>query len=221
MGVGAEKRQCLSPAPFSAHRKLAQIRSKPPRNPALVLGCCPPLKEVTQRLTGANKGYFCVVLVGMIQQSRRNRMCAFTACVRFLRRCGPAGLREPFLWLQRGHFCAVTRPVPNVETIGQNRTSTASSANPSRAARSPSLVLGYCPPLKNRTQRLTGANTGFFCAGVLWDDIKNTFYAGLNRPEAAGEFTCGLWHKRGKDESNFNSARWRLPSPPSPWRRCG
>ena len=33
-------------------------------------------------------------------------MYAFTACVRFLRRRGPAGLREPILWLQRGHFCA-------------------------------------------------------------------------------------------------------------------
>ena len=42
-----------------------------------------------------------------------------------------------------------------------------------------------------------------------------------NRPKAAGEFTCGLRHKRGKDESKFNSARWRLPPPPGPWRRCG
>ncbi len=36
-------------------------------------------------------------------------MCAFTACVRFLRRRGPAGLREPFLWLLRGHFGTAMR----------------------------------------------------------------------------------------------------------------
>ena len=35
-------------------------------------------------------------------------MCAFTACVRFLRHRGPAGLREPILWLQRSHFCTAT-----------------------------------------------------------------------------------------------------------------
>ena len=35
-------------------------------------------------------------------------MCAFTACVRFLRRRSPAGLWEPILLLQRGHFCIAT-----------------------------------------------------------------------------------------------------------------
>ena len=40
-------------------------------------------------------------------------MCAFTACVRFLRRRGPAGLRKPILLLQRGHFCTATSLVNN------------------------------------------------------------------------------------------------------------
>jgi len=35
-------------------------------------------------------------------------MCAFTACVRFLRHRAPAGLWEPILLLQRGYFCAAT-----------------------------------------------------------------------------------------------------------------
>ena len=107
MGVGAEKRQCLSPAPFSAHRKLAQICPRPARNPSLGLGCCPPSKDGTQRLTEANTGYFCAEVLRDDTTSLRKRMCAFTAYVRFLRRRGPAGLREPILWLQRGHFCVV------------------------------------------------------------------------------------------------------------------
>ncbi len=40
-------------------------------------------------------------------------MCAFTACVRFLRRRDPAGLRKPILLLQRGHFCTATSLVNN------------------------------------------------------------------------------------------------------------
>ena len=56
MGVGAEKRQCLSPAPFSAHRKFAQIGPKPAQNPSLGQGCYPSPKEATQRLTGRNRG---------------------------------------------------------------------------------------------------------------------------------------------------------------------
>ena len=96
MGVGAEKRQCLSPAPFSAHRKFAQIRLKPARNPSLRLGCYPPRNNRTQRLTRANKGDFCVECLLDDTTSRRKRMCAFTACVRFLRRRGPVRLRKPY-----------------------------------------------------------------------------------------------------------------------------
>ena len=94
MGVGAEKRQCLSPAPFSAHRKFAQIGPKPAQNPSLGQGCYPSPKEATQRLTRANTRDFYVGCLWDDTTSRRKRMCAFTACVRFLRRRGPAGLRS-------------------------------------------------------------------------------------------------------------------------------
>ena len=53
-----EKRQCLSPAPFSAHWNLAQIRPKPARNPSLRQGCYPSPKESTHRLTRRNTGCF-------------------------------------------------------------------------------------------------------------------------------------------------------------------
>ena len=53
-----EKRQCLSPAPFSAHWNLAQIRPKPARNPSLRQGCYPSPKESTHRLTRRNRGHF-------------------------------------------------------------------------------------------------------------------------------------------------------------------
>ena len=50
--------------------------------------------------TGAHKGkqvgFLCGVLVGCDTTSRRKRMGAFTACIRFLRRRGPAGLRNLF-----------------------------------------------------------------------------------------------------------------------------
>ena len=82
------------PASFSAHRKLAQIRPKTARNPPPGQGCYPLLKEATQRLTRANKGYFCAEVLRDDTTSLRKRMCAFTACVRFLRRRGPAGLRS-------------------------------------------------------------------------------------------------------------------------------
>ncbi len=75
MGVGAEKRQCLSPASFSAHRKLAQICPKPARNPSPGQGCYPTQKEVTQRLTRANKGYFCAGALWGTQQAGGSR-CA-------------------------------------------------------------------------------------------------------------------------------------------------
>ena len=80
MGIGAEKRQCLSPAPFSAHRKLAQICPKPARNPSLGLGCCPPPKEATQRLTRVNKVYFCAEALRDDTTSRRKRMHAYGVC---------------------------------------------------------------------------------------------------------------------------------------------
>ena len=59
----------------------------------------PPSKEAAQRLTGANKGYFCAEVLWDDTTSRRKRMCAFTACVRFLRRRGPARLRCSFVHL--------------------------------------------------------------------------------------------------------------------------
>ena len=99
MGNGAEKRHCLSPAPFSAHRKSAQIRPKMARTPSLGLGYSLSLKEATQRLTRANTRDFYVGCLWDDTTSRRKRMCAFTACVRFLRRRGPAGLRDLF------YFC--------------------------------------------------------------------------------------------------------------------
>ena len=40
-------------------------------------------------------------------------MCAFTACVRFLRHRDPAGLWELILLLQRGHFCTATSLTSN------------------------------------------------------------------------------------------------------------
>ena len=90
--VGVQFQEGDYPASFSAHWKSARIRPKPARSPSLVLGCSPPLKNRTPRLTGANTGCFCAwVLWGTT--SRRMRMCAFTASVRFLRRRGPAGLR--------------------------------------------------------------------------------------------------------------------------------
>ena len=46
----------------------------------------------------------CEVDRGMIQQAGGSG-CTPTACVRFLWHRSPAGLREPILWLQRGHFC--------------------------------------------------------------------------------------------------------------------
>ena len=102
-----EKRQCLSPAPFSAHWNLAQIRPKPARNPSLRLGCYPPRNNRTQRLTRANKGDFCVecLFCWMIQQAggsgcaRLQRVSASSGVA------APQGCGNPILWLQHGHFC--------------------------------------------------------------------------------------------------------------------
>ena len=70
MGVGAEKRQCLSPASFSAHRKPAQIRPKPARNPSLGQGCYPPPEgDHAAAHKGKQGGDSRVGACGMIQQA--------------------------------------------------------------------------------------------------------------------------------------------------------
>ena len=48
-GIGAEKRQCLSPAPLSAYRKVGQKRSKPPGSLSL-------LSRVPPRPHGGSQG---------------------------------------------------------------------------------------------------------------------------------------------------------------------
>ena len=60
-GSGETKYSDISPASFSAHWNLAQIRPKPARNPSLRQGCYPSPKESTHRLTGANTGRLCSV----------------------------------------------------------------------------------------------------------------------------------------------------------------
>ena len=79
----------------------------------------------------------------------------------------PRRAAEPFLWLQRGHFCVTMQSIPNAETIGQQRVDTAFSQI--RQKRLEVLLWGgdTTLPLKNRTQRLTRANTGDFCVWGL------------------------------------------------------
>ena len=160
MGVGAEKRQCLSPAPFSAHRKSAQIRPKMARTPSLGLGYSLSLKEATQRLTRANTRDFYVGCLWDDTTSRRKRMCAFTACVRFLRRRGPAGLRSLFF----GYSVVIFALPHGLSSTRKQWDKTGRTQRPpqSRQKRIEVLLwLGCSPPLKNRTQRLTGANKGY------------------------------------------------------------
>ena len=160
MGVGAEKRQCLSPAPFSAHRKSAQIRPKMARTPSLGLGYSLSLKEATQRLTRANTRDFYVGCLWDDTTSRRKRMCAFTACVRFLRRRGPAGLRSLFF----GYSVVIFALPHGLSSTRKQWDKTGRTQRPpqSRQKRIEVLLwLGCSPPLKNRTQRLTEANKGY------------------------------------------------------------
>ena len=95
-------------ASFSAHRKFAQIRPKAARNPSLGQGCCSPLKEVTQRLTGANSGYFCVGrLWGDTAKPEEADVRVYS--VRPLSPASrPRRAAKPILWLQRGHFCVAS-----------------------------------------------------------------------------------------------------------------
>lgn len=160
MGIGAEKRQCLSPAPFSAHRKSAQIRPKMARTPSLGLGYSLSLKEATQRLTRANTRDFYVGCLWDDTTSRRKRMCAFTACVRFLRRRGPAGLRSLFF----GYSVVIFALPHGLSSTRKQWDKTGRTQRPpqSRQKRIEVLLwLGCSPPLKNRTQRLTEANKGY------------------------------------------------------------
>ena len=160
MGNGAEKRHCLSPAPFSAHRKSAQIRPKMARTPSLGLGYSLSLKEATQRLTRANTRDFYVGCLWDDTTSRRKRMCAFTACVRFLRRRGPAGLRSLFF----GYSVVIFALPHGLSSTRKQWDKTGRTQRPpqSRQKRIEVLLwLGCSPPLKNRTQRLTEANKGY------------------------------------------------------------
>ena len=122
-----------------------------------MLGCYPPPKEVTQRLTRANTGYFCAGALWDDIPSRGKRMCAFTARVRFPRRRGPAGLREAYSLVTAWSFLRYQQSDLSME----QRLDTVFSQPRPKSTRNPSLGLGCCPPLKNRTQRLTGANKGY------------------------------------------------------------
>lgn len=66
-----------------------QIRPKTAQNPSLGQGCCSSPKSGTLRLTRANKWCFCMGCLWGNTTSRRQKMCAFTACGHFLRRCSP------------------------------------------------------------------------------------------------------------------------------------
>ena len=70
------KAPVLSPASFSAHRKLAQICPKPARNSSLGQGYSPPPKEGTQRPTRANRGHFCAGALGTTIQQAGGSGCA-------------------------------------------------------------------------------------------------------------------------------------------------
>ena len=70
------KASVLSPASFSAHRKLAQICPKPARNSSLGQGYSPPPKEGTQRPTRANRGHFCAGALGTTIQQAGGGGCA-------------------------------------------------------------------------------------------------------------------------------------------------
>ena len=173
MGIGAEKRQCLSPAPFSAHRKLAQICPRPARNPSLGLGCCPPSKDGTQRLTEANTGYFCAEVLRDDTTSLRKRMCAFSAYVRFLRRRGPAGLRSLFF----GYSVVIFAPPCSLSQTWKHSCSNGWTQRSLKFARKQLkiLLLGRDAVLspKAGTLRLTRANKWCFCMGCLWGNTTN------------------------------------------------
>lgn len=87
-------------------------------------------------------------------------MCAFTACVRFLRRRGPAGLRNLFF-----DYSVVIFALPHgLSSTRKQWDKTGRTQRPpqSRQKRIEVLLwLGCSPPLKNRTQRLTEANKGY------------------------------------------------------------
>ena len=136
------------------------------------VGCCPPPKEAAQRLTRTNKGYFCAEVLRDDTTSLRKRMCAFTAYVRFLRRRGPAGLRNLFF----GYSVVIFALPHGLSSTRKQWDKTGRTQRPpqSRQKRIEVLLwLGCSPPLKNRTQRLTEANMRDFCVGCLWDGHLN------------------------------------------------
>ena len=184
MGIGAEKRQCLSPASFSAHRKLAQIRPKKARNPPPGQGCYPPSKEAAQRLTGANRGYFCAEVLWDDATSRRKRMCAFTACVRFLRRRGPAGLRCSFVHL------------PNRQNLLQSlsRYGTISSTN-----------LNLKGVLNMKFPFYDAPNTATITCCHILENGEPILYVSHDEDDGMWQFLCGKAHET--DEAKLVSLK--------------
>ena len=87
-------------------------------------------------------------------------MYAFTACVRFLRRRGPAGLRSLFF----GYSVVIFALPHGLSSTRKQWDKTGRTQSPpqNRQKRIEVLLwLGCSPPLKNRTQRLTEANKGY------------------------------------------------------------
>ncbi len=97
-------------------------------------------------------------------------MCAFTACVRFLRRRGPAGLRSLFF----DYSVVIFALSHGLAQTWKQLSKTGRAQCPPQIRQKRFEVLLWCwecsPPLKNRTQRLTGANKSDFYAVVSQDD---------------------------------------------------
>ena len=85
----------------------------------------------------------------------------------FLRRRGPAGLREPFLWLQRGHFALpVVCPKHGnirVATGGHN----VLSNSPEIGSKSLSGVGMLPPPKESHTAAHRGKQGGLLLRGLV------------------------------------------------------
>ena len=123
----------------------------------------------------------------------------------------PSRAAEPFLWLQRGHFYAATRPAPNVETIGQNRTSTASSANPSENGSKSSSGAGMLPPSKeSHTAAHRGKQGGFLC-GVFMAFLSYLFFYFRDDFCCTALFLCYNGKKRIYPHGRENNANTFYP----------
>ena len=169
-GRAAVTTPALYPASPFVLRRAEEVRSNSPKTGSKSLSVAGMLPSSGRGHTAVHKGKHWGLLrrglVGCDTPSLRKRMCAFTAYVRFLRRRGPAGLRNLFFGYSVVIFASPCSLSLMRKQLGSNGWTQRSLKFAKNGLKFFSGV-GYYRPLKNRTQRLTGANTEYFCAGGL------------------------------------------------------